>query len=185
MRAALECAHRGWGQSVIIGVAGEHGRGGLAKWQACLNKSQQLPGSWSIMPSASPAAHEVSVRAYPPRPNTSRPPRACSRGPGDLHAAVPAGHGPPVEGHRVWRLQVAPAGGGPGAWGGDQTVPNGVRCRARRRGRQGRRCRSKRRASPRRRPCVAWGLVVATKPNPTLAARRCSPPTSNPRYLAW
>ncbi len=22
MRAALECAHRGWGQSVVIGVAG-------------------------------------------------------------------------------------------------------------------------------------------------------------------
>jgi S-(hydroxymethyl)glutathione dehydrogenase/alcohol dehydrogenase len=22
MRAALECAHRGWGQSIIIGVAG-------------------------------------------------------------------------------------------------------------------------------------------------------------------
>jgi S-(hydroxymethyl)glutathione dehydrogenase/alcohol dehydrogenase len=34
MRAALECAHRGWGQSVIIGVAGA-GR-----------KSARGPSSW-------------------------------------------------------------------------------------------------------------------------------------------
>ncbi len=67
MRAALECAHRGWGQSIIIGVAG--------------------------------------------------------RGPGDLHAAVPAGHRPHLEGHGLRRRQGPHPAAGHGRRGDAQRHP--------------------------------------------------------------
>lgn len=77
MRAALECAHRGWGESIVIGVAA--------------------------------AGKEISVRGCTSLKSlgTGIPQltRRCCPDP-----AVPAGHWPCVERHRLWGLQEPQAG---------------------------------------------------------------------------
>ena len=42
MRAALECAHRGWGESCVIGVAGA-GKAGMELWGA-----PEGPARWAV-----------------------------------------------------------------------------------------------------------------------------------------
>lgn len=89
MRAALECAHKGWGVSVVVGVAGA-GQEISVRLSAPLLPPHRLARLviWTAR-----CRVDFTQIAAP----------SCNRAHAD--AAVPPRHGPHVEGHRLWWLQ--------------------------------------------------------------------------------